>query len=200
LPGYSCGTWRGSARRSGARGGLYKLDESHATRWLGFFLFINVSSGSCRWIRGSHEPNDPRGGNAHPKAGSRRKTFFRPAFFRLRGFLFLRVRGYGEYKPGDPACFCILDGPVWLSAAAFFCSAQEPGSRRGSAPRTPAKGNDSLWNPHLLPHWGWGRSFLPQSSLFPLCSGNPYRAAQTDADPVGLNQWPTGSSGLFWIL
>ena len=48
------------ARRNGARGGLYKLDESHATRWLGFFVFINVSSGSFRWIRGSHEPNDPR--------------------------------------------------------------------------------------------------------------------------------------------
>jgi len=111
----------GVARRSGARVDFLRLDEP-ASR--GLFVFINVSSGSCRRIRGSHEPNDPRGGNAHPKAGSRWKTFFKSVFFRLRGFLFLRVRKDGQYEPGNPACFCILDGPVWRSAAVFFCSAQ----------------------------------------------------------------------------
>ena len=80
------------ARRSGARGGLYKLDESHATRWLGFFLFINVSSGSFRWGEDSHESDTPRGRKRAPEGGFPQGNFLLTAFFRLRGFLFLRVR------------------------------------------------------------------------------------------------------------
>jgi len=132
---FGCGV--GSARRSGARVGFLRLDEP-ASR--GLFLFINVSSGSFRWIKGSHEPNDPR----ERKRRTRRRvpaggTFFGTAFFCLRCFLFLRVRGDWQYRTGGPACFCISDRPVFLLRS-FSVLRRSRGHAGAPRPGPPPKG------------------------------------------------------------
>ena len=125
------------ARRSGARGGLYKLDESHATRWLGFFLFINVSSGSFRWGEDSHESNTPRVGNAAPEGGFPQGDILLNAFFRLRCFLFLRVR-VTDKQPGrsDMLNRIGLPGFGFLLRLFSFCAGV--GLRQGLRAPAPA--------------------------------------------------------------
>jgi len=125
------------ARRSGARGGLYKLDESHATRWLGFFLFINASSGSFRWIRGSHEPNDPRIGNAAPEGGFSQENILQARF--LSSPLFSVPSGaVTDKQPGRSDMLIRIGSPgfgflLWLFS---FCAGV--GSRQGLRAPAPA--------------------------------------------------------------
>jgi len=135
------------ARRSGARGGLYKLDESHATRWLGFFVFINVFSGSFRWGEDSHESNTPRVGNAAPEGGFPRENILLNAFFRLRGFLFLRVRGYGQTNRAVRYAESYRIARFGFLLLSFPVLRKESGYGRGSAPLHPRLRDQSLKNP-----------------------------------------------------